>query len=445
MAPRQCLPRYSLQGDLPTHPPLPGVPMRAAALLITTALIGCQTAPEPSTSTASVRDSAGVEIVTSTTPTWQEGEGWQVDTMPMTVIGADESDPQQQWKYVEGAARLSDGSIAVAADGSIRLFGADGRFVRLISRTGEGPGEFRYLGDLLALPGDTIRANNSFGYQVAWYTPSGRLIREERLDREQLARFGPWSECSNGFLPDGSRYGCKKDPSIPLSATNRPSVIDASGMSSPGPGLLRQLNRVWLVTPARDTAYPLGIEAGLEQFGVTLEAGREAFVMHPFHSRSYFASGGTPQRLAIATNPEYRIELWSMTGKLERIIERPGARQTPPPEEIARANEYMASQLDYMDKATRDRVLAQVPTPDSLAAVSGLAMMPTGELLVQREGRLLSQPATVWDVFGTDGGLLGNIRIPGHMRLLAAGSDHLLVMRRTPDDAWLVEAYRLKR
>ncbi|MEI2720019.1 MAG: hypothetical protein V9E87_07730 [Gemmatimonadales bacterium] len=216
-------------------------------------------------------------------------------------------------------------------------------------------------------------------------------------------------------------------------------------MSSPGPGLLRQLNRVWLVTPARDTAYPLGIEAGLEQFGVKLEAGREAFVIHPFHSRSYLASGGNPLRLAIATNPDYRIELWSMTGKLERIIERPGARLAPTADEIARAHESMASQLKYMDQATRDRVLAQVPTPDSLAAVAGLAMTPTGELLVQREGFLLSHPASVWDVFGTDGGFLGSIRIPGHMRLLAAGTDHLLVIRRTPDDAWLVEAYRLKR
>ncbi len=425
-------------------PSAPGTPMRHLLALVVLLAAACQRAPEPTT--AGTRDSAGVTVVSSTTPVWREGEGWRVDSVPMTVIGADENDPQQQWKYLESAARLSDGSVAVAADGSIRLFGADGRFVRLISRSGEGPGEFRHVDALLALPGDTLRANSYFGYQVSWFAPTGELVREERLDRAQLAHFGPWGECTGGLLSDGSRYSCKMDSTIPLSATNRRSVVDANGMSSPGPGLLRELRRIWLVTPARDTAYPLGITTGLEQFGVKLEGGREEFVIHPFHSISHFASGGTPLRLAIATNPDYRIELWSMTGRLERIIERPGARIAPPAEEIPRARESMSSQLQrYLDKATIERVLAQVPTPDSLAAVAGLAMTPSGELLVQREGLLRTQTASVWDVFDVEGRLLGSIRTPGRMRILAAGTDYLLVLRLTEDDGSRVEVYRLRR
>lgn len=416
-----------------------------ATFLLALALVGCQSAPEDAASEGMIRDSAGVQIVTSTTPAWKEGEGWQVDTVPMTVIGADENDPQQQWRYVQAAARLSDGHVAVAAEGSIRLFGPDGRFVRLISRSGEGPGEFRAVHELRALPGDTLVADAGFGYQIAHFAPGGSLVREERFEREELSRFGPWKECDMGMLADGSRYGCKNDPSIPLSATNRVDVVDANFRSSAGPGLLRQLSRIWIVSPARDTAYPVGITAGIEQFGVRLAPGREVFVVHPFHSWSRVTSGGEPLRLAIATNPDYRIELWSPTGKLERIIERTGARLAPSAQDAEQARASMDNQLKYMDQPTRERVLAEVPTPDSLAAVVGLAITPAGDVLVQREGFLLSQQASVWDVFASDGRFLGAIRIPGHMRILAAGNDHLLVVRRKEDEAWLVEVYRVKR
>lgn len=415
------------------------------ALLLAFALVGCQAAPEGAASNGTIRDSAGVQIVTSTTPAWQEGEGWQVDSVPMTVIGADESDEQQQWPYVQAAARLSDGRVAVAAEGSIRLFGPDGRFVKLISRPGEGPGEFRAVHELRALPGDTLVADAGFGLQLAYFAPGGSLVREERFEREDLARLGPWKECGSGMLADGSRYNCKHDPSIPLSATNRVDVVDANFSSSPGPGLLRQLSRLWIVSPARDTAYPVGITAGIEQFGVKLAPGREVFVVHPFHSWSRITSGGSPLRLAIATNPDYRIELWSTTGKLERIIERTGARIAPTASDAEQARASMRDQLKYLDDPTRERVLAEVPTPDSLAAVMGLAITPAGELLVQREGFLPSQRASVWDVFDAEGRYLGPIRILGRMRILAAGNDHLLVLRRTEDDASLVEVYRFRK
>ena len=86
----------------------------------------------------------------------------------------------------------------------------------------------------------------------------------------------------------------------------------------------------------------------------------------------------------------------------------------------------MAGQLNFADPTTRGRLAAQVPTPDSLPAVVGLAVTPTGELLVQRPGTLASDPASVWDVFGADGRLLGSIRLPGHPRILAVGTDYLL-------------------
>jgi hypothetical protein len=216
-------------------------------------------------------------------------------------------------------------------------------------------------------------------------------------------------------------------------------------MSSPGPGLFRPLSRFWIAAPALDTLYPLGIDAGLEQFGVELAPGQEAFVMHPFYGRSFVASGGTPLRIAIATNPEYRIEWWTPTGTLERVITRPGARLAPTDADRAGAVASLEKQYEQVDPSVRRTLLAAIPTPDSLPAVYGMVITPRGELLVQRSGILRTQPISTWDVFAADGAFLGEIRIPGHLRLIEAGEDHLLAMRRTEDDAWLVEVYGLRR
>src|SRR5690606_34278562 len=98
-----------------------------------------------------------------------------------------------------------------------------------------------------------------------------------------------------------------------------------------------------------------------------------------------------------------------------------------------------------VEPAVRRTLLAAIPTPDSLPAVYGMVVTPAGELLVQRRGLLRTQPVSTWDVFGADGAFLGEIRIAGHVRLISVGSDHLLAMRRTEDDAWLVEVYGLRR
>jgi len=412
--------------------------------LLAAFLIGCAKEPVPPATDAAVVDSAGVSIVTSRVPLWPTGGGWHVDSQPITVLGADERDPQQQWRWVEAAARFSNGNIVLGAEGSLRLFGPDGKFIRLLSRAGDGPGEFRNVAGLLVLPGDSLRANDAMGRRVATYAPDGRLARDERLDMARFQALGRWTECRSGLFPDGSRFGCQPDKTLAASATNRPSVVDAKGWSSPGPGLLRQLRRIYVATPDLAAAYPLGIDGGIEQFGVTIPQG-EVFVVHPFHSFSFVAAGGTPMRIAIATNPEYRIELWTPTGRLERVIRRDGGRRAPTAAERADARASMMRQLGRMDEATRSRVIAAVPTPDSLPAVIGLTVTPQGEFLVQREGYLPSHVTSIWDVFDRGGRWLGELRLPGHCRILSTGTDNLLVQRGIADDATLIEVYRLKR
>ena len=414
---------------------------RLASVPILLALWGCADDPAP---TPAIVDPPGVPVVTSTAPRWTAGSGWQVDTTPVTVLGADESDPQQQWVWVEAAVRLSNGNVMLATMGALRLFSAEGKFLRTVSQSGDGPGEMRMVQLLTVLPGDTVRASDHMGLRVATYTGDGTLVRDERIDMERYQQLARWGECDSGVFPDGSRFGCITDSTIPWSATNRPNRLVSEGHTSPGPGLLRQLRRTMVATPDLSAVHPLGIDGSLESFGVSIPGG-DMFVIHPFHSRSVIVAGGNPMRVAMARNPEYRIEIWTPTGTLERIIRREGARRAPNQAELDFARTGMLPYLKGADPATMEKVLAAVPTPDSLPAVAGLAITPAGELVVQREGAMIGQASSSWDVFDPEGHWLGSFRLPIHSRLLSIGTDHLVVRRGGESDDRLIEVYRIRR
>lgn len=405
------------------------------ASLLSLALLACGTPSDRAVVTASIGDSAGVQIVTSTTPAWREGEGWQVDPVPVTVIGADENDPQQQWRYIEAAARFADGRIAVAIDGSIRLFRAEGHFDRLLTVRGEGPGEFRDVGALRVLAGDTLRAHDPWLTRVAFFGPDGRLAREERTTQEPIDRLGRWTECVPMLLVDGSRLLCQDD-------STSTQVTRDDGYT---PGPQRWAMRRWLVPPALDTAYPIGREEGMESFGVRVGSGRVVLAAHPFNGRAQIASGGAPTRIAMASGSGYRVELWTPGGRLERVVYRIGARRAPSAAERAGQRALMARSLEYLDRATRDRVLDGVPTPDSMPAVVDLEFTRDGHLLVQREGLLEMQSVSTWDVFAPDGIFLGSFQLPGNARIIQADADFLLVQLRTSDAGVLLEVHRIRR
>ncbi|MBL0170629.1 MAG: hypothetical protein IPP90_07840 [Gemmatimonadaceae bacterium] len=394
----------------------------------------------------SVTDSAGVAIVTNQRPSWTATSGWHVDSVPITSIGGDDRDIHQQFQYVGAARRLSDGRVVIATANDFRWFDANGKYLMTSSRAGDGPGEFRYLSTLHRAVGDTVIAGDGMGRRVSTFGPDGVFIREQRLDLSRFAALGRWEECASALLPDGSRYTCKSDPTIPATLSNRPSRMVKPGWSSPGPGHLRQLKRTYLVPATLDTAYPMGIVAGIEQFGVRSGTNGEVFLQHPFYSYSLIASGGHPMRIVSITNPDYRIEIWTPKGTLERVILRTNGRRAPTREERADARAQMLTMHRRMaDPVTLARLVDAVPTPDSLPAAVGLVVSDSGEIVVQREGFPAGPRASAFDVFGADGRWLGAFQFAPRTLLIEVGIDYLLTVRLDADDAPHVEVLRLHR
>jgi hypothetical protein len=395
------------------------------------------------------RDSAGVHLVDNGTPVWADGTGWKVDSVPLTSVGGDDTDLQQQFRSISAALRMANGNVAIAADNELRLFAPDGRYLRTLARQGSGPGEFRSLQDVWRLAGDSLLATQSLaggGMKNVLIGPDGALVREEQPNVDRYRALGPWAECMSLVLPDRSRITCQDDPTIPLSATNRGNTMDARGYASPGPGMLRRLKRQHVLSPSLDTSYRLGITAEPEQFGVLLNGQYLGFSMHPLYSRSLTAAGGSPLRIVTFMNPGYELQVWTPTGRLETIIRRVGARRATSEQERKDALDEVLTMTrsESQDPALLAQ-MAAIPMPDSLPAAVSLTVAATGEMLVMREGLLPSQRQSLYDVFDRTGAWLGVLRLPRHTRITDVGRDYLLVIRNDDRDGPRAEVLRLYR
>lgn len=397
--------------------------------LLLALIAGCDSA-QPDAERSVARDSAGVTIVENRGPRWEQGEAWQLSSSPELVIGEVFTDnPAFEFSRVNGLTRLSNGGIVVL-DGQtsqLRFFDAGGRHLFTRGGRGGGPGEFSYASRMMRLSGDTLLIEDSPLVTVL-YSSDGQFLQRNAIDILRLRELGPWGECQRLTLPDRSFLGCRPEPGHP-----RPGP-------DPGPGLLRIFSRFVRVTPGLDSIRPLGLDGGLEQWGVSV-SGRTHFVMHPFHSTTAVATGGTPLRIAIATNPDYSVEMWRPDGTLDRVVRRIGADRTPTQAERAAARESL---MGGDDEALANRIVAEVPEPTVLPAVAALLIDEASHLWAVR-WMLPSDSSIAAEVFEPDGEYLGEMRLPHRFRPIEIGRDYVLGVFRDENNVSIVQLYGLER
>ena len=167
-------------------------------------------ADNPSTtlsSSTTVTDSAGIEIVTS--DPWNPEAHCTLADNPTLSLGAAEGDGPDILFRVLHAARLSDGSVAVldGSSGEIRVFGETGEHLRSMGRRGEGPGEFRGPWLFWVLPGDTLWASDYIPWRFNVFSADGAFSRSV-----QPRDFSLWVGVRGGVLDDGASINVTQAP-----------------------------------------------------------------------------------------------------------------------------------------------------------------------------------------------------------------------------------------
>lgn len=109
------------------------------------------------------------------------GLEWTVGSEPTALIGTLDADEDASLYQVQDAARLSDGRIAVADGGlgrsRVSVFSPEGQHLGGFGRTGDGPGEFRWVTSLQAGPDDSVFAFDASLQRLTVFSQSGQLSR----------------------------------------------------------------------------------------------------------------------------------------------------------------------------------------------------------------------------------------------------------------------------
>lgn len=379
-------------------------------------------------------DSAGVEIVTNAGPAWGQGGGWQLDAEPILQVGhRNDDDPRYNLLGVRSGLLLPDGGALVIVGGTndVRRFDAAGNWVQSLGRSGEGPGEFRRAQGLW-LAGDTV------------FVADVQLSRLTGFDRDGTV-LGTWPFPT---LPSGQGV----TPLARLSGGNwlghvrtlpPPSELAASGPN--------RFPIVWYRIAPGFTALADSLVAlpGQEQLiNISTDAaGRIAemrLMQLPISRTSFGASEG--RSLVVGDNALPELRRYDSVGGLQSII-----RWTPPvvPIDAALLDRMKEAQLREWegDAAAQEgvaRTFDEAPATGVVPYFGGIITDSEGALWVQ-DYPLLPRDSVRYQVFQSDGQLLGRLALPPRHAIRDITRDRILTVWRDDDDLEYLRVYRIVR
>jgi hypothetical protein len=380
-----------------------------------------------------VRDSAGVEIVSNTGGgAWAQGQAWTV--AEELRIGTAEGEAMYQFGQIVGLDVAGDGRIYVMDQQAqqVRVFGPDGRFVRAMGRAGSGPGELsQAAGPVFVGPGDTVAVPDIMLQRITLYTGDG-----------EPAGSAPMA------MTDGIPARWLKSPSHDL-------IQQSMIMAMPGQENVEPRNLILRRDPrgaVRDTL--LVMPAGET---VDFSGGQPRITL--FAPEPVWAIGGDGH-LIYGNNSEYRLRINGPDGRLERIIERPGERR---PLSQADQNEFrkLIRQAWEATGAMPPQAMEMMSQSLSFAthypAYANLLGGPDGTIWVQgvQTPDIVAETGAtfdmqdwggpIWDVFGADGRYLGVVRMPARFTPFFIRDDHVYGVVRDDLDVQYVAVLRLIR
>jgi hypothetical protein len=377
-----------------------------------------------------VRDSAGVQVVENTgAGVWGRGEAWGVDTD--LLIGTAEGDAELQFGQIVGIDVGQDGRIYVMDQQAheVRVFDADGRFVTKMGQAGSGPGELSQAAGPVFVTGDGVAVPDLMNQRISWYDGEGTPVGSHPLPITEGIPTR-WMKAHDGLI-----------------------IQQAMIMSFPGQAEVEPKNLLLRRQPSGelvDTLLTLPIGQTMDFSG-----GQPSITM--FESEPMWTPDSRG-RLISGNNSEYRLEVYSRDGSLERVVTRPGTRQA----------------LSESDQAEFRRIIeeawnrAGMPPQQSQVMASALSFArhypayanllggPDGSLWVQS----VQTPETIraqggtfdmrdyggpaWDVFDVDGRFLGVVMMPARFTPMLFDEDRIYGVQRDDMDVQHVARLTLR-
>jgi hypothetical protein len=385
--------------------------MRRISAVALSLLAGCSAAGGDASSPVTVRDSAGIVVVTNDLA--RLTAACAVDSVPTTLIGVAEGAPEYMLHRVFGAAQLNDGRIVVVNQGSneLRYYDRDGKFLMRAGREGQGPGEFSNAFYIWPTRGDTVYVGDYRPWQFLVFDQNGAWVRTARPKPDYINPPEVLGVLQDGTMVLSQEPPDSRDPrfhmkeiTIVLHSADGALIKTLDTLPNGRWGQTGSQNSVWL--------YPW-----FESFAEVTASG----------SRIAFGHGATPElrirdlRDGMAVS---RIIRWTTTDR--RITDA----------DVKAAKERMQAEYSDLDGEMRARLLEPLisdarPVADQLPAFANAMFGRDGRLWVREYHRPEAPDVEEWIGFDSTGSYACRFSIPASQELLEIGADYLLT--KDPD------------
>jgi hypothetical protein len=386
--------------------------MRQYPLLALALLAGCSAAGGEASNPVTVRDSAGIAIVTNDLA--RLTAGCAVDSAPTTLIGVAEGAPEYMFHRVFGATQLSDGRIVVVNQGSneIRYYDRMGKFLMRAGREGQGPGEFSNAFYIWPTRGDTVYVGDYRPWQFLVFDANGAWVRTVRPDPE--------------YINPPDVLGVLQDGTIVLSRKPYPDLGDPTF----------RLQTISVVVHASNGTQAATLDSLPNGRWGQTNPGSRMWLYPWFESFAHVAAVGTQIALGNGAHPELLVRDAQRNMDIARIVRwTTGDRTITAADRDAerKADEAMYGPITGLPQ----------PSADQLPAFNGV--------LIGRDGRLwireYQHPALAhdqrWIGFDSTGSYACRFSIPSSQELLEVGADYLLTKDPDADGVERIARFRL--
>ena len=400
----------------------PGSGLLAALLVFAVLTAGCDRAPATPSVT---RDSAGVTITWSERPAWGDTDAWRIGTEPGMTVGGIAGQRPYDFTTVGDARMLPSGRLLVTHCSNppeLRLYGSDGGFIRNLAGPGQGPGQCNFILHSW-MAADTVLLYDPSLARITYLPLDGGHAWVVDLD---AAGLGDVERSAPVWL---SRF----DDGTLLGRPNDPDPLREGRVRARFPYVRFDPDRMTLDTIARVA----GTEHQVDGLGTPGEDVR-AVLFSPFtHGRTHGLN------VYLADSESFWIEEVDTTGALVRRFGRAWD-----PVGIGRAfrRDYRERRVDAAPASRRTAVrreMARAIFADHFPAHDGELVVDPDDNLWVGHVRTPEDPDRVWSVFAADGRWLGEVRVPGPLRITDIGRDYVVGVWRDRDGTQTIRRYPL--
>jgi hypothetical protein len=379
----------------------------------------------------------GLGVALCGPPVVGQERAWRA--VPVRTISSS-GDGEQMLTNVRAATWAPDGSVIVALplDHQLRVYSADGAFLRNLGRRGRGPGEF-ILPARIGWLGDTLWVSDFAQSDVSFFDSHGTFVRRVAI------RYAPTDSL---YLPSPAQSMLEDGSALVISASQSSDL--AAGR------VTRQLLlRVSRANRVIDTISILDVRhASLELTGEG-QSGVE-YGQQPFSDATLWSVSPHGRRVVTverdvaargASQPTtFVVTVWAPTG--EPVLRRayPYRPRRPAPSLVSHVIDSIAERattgrlplFSTLERARRG-VTRAVVVPPYLPPVNDLLVADDGHVFLRREGA-----APAWTVLGPHGDVIASLRAPAGIGLLEMDVDRAIGVRLDENEVPSVVLLRIE-